>query len=144
MVRDDHGERLQTLEDAVKKLTTYIPTASDDVHKTAVTTPFRLIKFPVMCFGLRNAAQIFQRLINDILCGLDFIFVHIDDVLIASHSDDEHEKYIQTVFERFQKYGIAMNPAKCIYATDILSFLGHVVDKDACCPNVERIITIHE
>lgn len=40
-----------------------IPVAEEDRHKTAVTTPFGLYKFNRMPFGLRNAAQTFQRFI---------------------------------------------------------------------------------
>jgi hypothetical protein len=69
-----------------------------------VTTPFGLYEFPVMCFVLKNAAQTFQRL-NKILRGLAFVFAYIDDVLIASHSESEHETHLCSVLERFQKYG---------------------------------------
>lgn len=121
-----------------------IPIAERDVPKTAVTTPFGLFEFPVMCFGLRNAAQTFQRVINDMLRGLDFSFAYIDDVLIASRNHDEHEQHIRTVLGRCRDYGIAINPAKCVFAVDTLTFLGHSINKDTCRPTSERVTTIHE
>lgn len=44
--------------------------AKEDIQKSAVTTPFGLFEFPVMCIGLRNAAHTFQCLVNSILFGV--------------------------------------------------------------------------
>jgi hypothetical protein len=53
-----------------------------DISKTAVTTPFGLFEFVRMPFGLRIAAQTFQRFMDQVLQGLLFAFAYIDDVLV--------------------------------------------------------------
>ncbi len=63
----------------------------EDVPKTAITTSFGLFEFLHMPFGLHNAAQTFQRCIDNVLCGLDFVYAYIDDLLIASTSKEEHD-----------------------------------------------------
>ncbi|CAE1286253.1 unnamed protein product [Acanthosepion pharaonis] len=50
-----------------------------DIPKTAITTPFGLFKFTRMPFGLRKAAQSFQRLIDEVLRGLPYTYAYIDD-----------------------------------------------------------------
>ncbi len=66
-----------------------------------------------MPFGLRNASQTFQRFIDSVMCGLDFVFVYIDDVLIASVDESEHFVHLETVFQRLADNGLVVNPDKC-------------------------------
>ena len=70
-----------------------------DVPKTAVTTPFGLFEFLRMPFGLRNAAQTFQRFMDQVLRGLHFCYDYIDDLLIASPNPEEHKQHLWSVFE---------------------------------------------
>lgn len=121
-----------------------VPVAANDVHKTAVTTPFGLYEFPVMCFGLRNAAQTFQRLVNSILAGLDFVFAYVDDVLVASANAEQHIEHVRSVLSRFEKFGIAVNPAKCVFAAQSLMFLGHVIDARGSRPNPDSVSAIRQ
>ena len=66
-----------------------VPVAPQDVPKTAVINPFGLFKFLRMPFGLRNAGQSFQRFMDEVLEGLDCIFVYLDDILVASNMVEE-------------------------------------------------------
>ena len=81
-----------------------------------------------MPFGLKNAAQSFQRFIDEVLHGLHFTYAYIDDVLIASSNPKEHFQHLQTVFERFKRYGVIINPSKSEVGVSKLHFLGHQVD----------------
>ena len=55
-----------------------------DIVKTAIITLFGLFKFLRLTFRLRNAGSTFQRLMNQVLAGLAFAFIYLDDIIIAS------------------------------------------------------------
>jgi hypothetical protein len=74
-----------------------IPVQEGDIHKTAVITPFGPWEFLRMQFGLCNAGQSFPRFMDEVLAGLDFAFCCLDDILIASSSEDEHLQHLQQV-----------------------------------------------
>ena len=65
---------------------------TEDIPKTAVTTPVELFQFRRMSFGLRNAARTFQRL-NDVLRGLPYLYAYIDDVLLESPDEMQHKQH---------------------------------------------------
>ena len=112
--------------------------APEDIAKTAVITPFGLFEYLRMPFGLRNAAQSFQRFIDQVFRGLDFVYAFIDDVLIASSNPDEHKLHLRQVFQRLDQYGITANPKKCNFGQTEIDFLGHHIDKHGISPLPEK------
>ena len=120
-----------------------IPVADADIPKTAITTPFGLYEFARMPFGLKNAAQTFQRFIDEVLRGLDFCYGYIDDLLIASKNPAEHLAHLRLVFERLNQYGISINAQKSVLGVSSLTFLGHLVDANGIRPLPEKVEAIH-
>ncbi|KMQ86466.1 pol polyprotein [Lasius niger] len=119
-----------------------IPVAEKDIPKTAITTPFGMFEFPYMSFGLRNAAQTFQRFIDEVLRGLDYCYAYIDDILIASETTEEHCEHLRVLFERLQEYGVIVNPAKCVFGQPEVEFLGYQVTGDGTRPLPARVKAI--
>jgi hypothetical protein len=85
----------------------------DDFHETADITPFGPWEFLRVPFGLKKAAQAFQRLMDTVLRDLEFTFIYIDDIFIASRNKAEHMVHLRQVLERLQQQGLIINLAKC-------------------------------
>lgn len=119
-----------------------IPVAEEDIQKTAVITPFGLFEFPVMTFGLRNAAQTFQRFIDHILRDFDFCYSYIDDVLIASDNEQQHLHHLGLIFKRFQDYGLKINPSKCTFGMSQVQYLGYEISSQGTKPLQSKIEAI--
>ena len=128
----------------LKKAFHQVPVAKDDIKKTAIITPFGLYEFNYMTFGLRNAAQTMQRLLDHILQGLDYCFVYIDDILIASSSLDEHLVHLREIFRRLDQHHMIVNLSKCTFAAEQVQFLGHLVDKSGITPLPAKVEAIEK
>ena len=121
-----------------------IPVAAEDIPKTAIITPFGLWEFLRMPFGLKNAAQTFQRLMDTVCAGLDSVFVYLDDILIASCDEKQHLQDLRALFDRLSQHGLVINPQKCKFGKTTLEFLGHSIDATGVRPlptKVEAIST---
>jgi cleavage and polyadenylation specificity factor subunit 1 len=116
-----------------------IPVAEADICKTAVITPFGLFEFPRTPFGLCNAAQAFQRMMDTTLAGLPFIFVYIDDILVASATREQHLKDLREVFERLAANGLSVKPSKCLFGQEAVRFLSHEVDANGVRPQTSKV-----
>jgi hypothetical protein len=116
----------------------------EDIQKTAIVTPFGLFEYVFMPFGLMNAAQTFQRLMDRLFRSLPFVFTYLDDHLIASRTMEEHMEHLSQFFQVLQDNGLTINPAKCTFAVTSVKFLGHMVSENGITPLPKHVTAIKE
>ena len=119
-----------------------IPVAASSIPKTAIITPFGLWEFLRMPFGLKNAAQAFQRLMDGVLRDVPYTFVYLDDILIASKTHDDHRHHLRHVLELLSENGLVVNRAKCTLGVPEIDFLGHHVTAAGIRPLADRVAAI--
>ncbi|GFW26812.1 transposon Tf2-9 polyprotein [Trichonephila clavipes] len=133
-----HGKKIFSKIDIFKAFH-QIPIAECDIPKTAVTTPWGLYEYTHLCFGLVNAPQTFMRFMHEVLRGLPFCFVYLDDILCYSENAEEHRSHLRTIFQRLSSYGLKLNISKCVFGVTELIFLGHLITPDGIKPLPDKV-----
>jgi hypothetical protein len=103
----------------------------EDIPKTAFTCKYGLYEYTVMSFDLTNAPAFFMHLMNKVFMDyLDtFVVIFIDDILVYSKSEAEHEKHLRLVLQRLREHKLYAKLSKCEFWIDEVPFLGHVISK---------------
>jgi hypothetical protein len=100
-----------------------------DNSKTDFLTRYGLYEFIVMSFGLTNAPAYFMNTMNKVFMEyLDrFVVVFIDDILIYSKSDSDHEEHLRLVLQKLRDNQLYAKYSKCEFWIGEVPFLGHII-----------------
>ncbi|WVZ94210.1 hypothetical protein U9M48_040131 [Paspalum notatum var. saurae] len=103
----------------------------EDIPKTAFSTRYGLYEYLVMSFGLTNAPAFFMYMMNSVFMNeLDkFVVVFIDDILIYSKNEKEHEEYLRVVLTRLREHKLYAKFSKCALRLKEVGFLGHILSE---------------
>ena len=115
-----------------------------DRPKTAFSTPLGHYQFKRMPYGLKGAPACFQRLMNNVLCGLQGskVFVYMDDIVVFGRSLEEHNEKLRQVFGRLREHNLKLQPEKCEFLRDELGYLGHVISERGIFPDPSKIDSV--
>jgi hypothetical protein len=102
-----------------------------DIPKTTFILRYGLYEFTVISFGLTNAPTYFMYMMNKVFMEyLDkFIVVFIDDILVYSRSEEEHEGHLHLVLQKLQDHKLYAKLSKCEFWLKQVAFLGHAISK---------------
>ena len=112
-----------------------------DIPKTAFRTRYGHYVFLVMLFGLTNAPAVFMDLMNRVFRPyLDrFVIVFIDDILVHSRSELEHERHLSWVLQTLRQHQLYAKFSKCEFWLSRVGFLGHVVSADGIYVDPQKV-----
>ncbi|WVZ97358.1 hypothetical protein U9M48_042905 [Paspalum notatum var. saurae] len=103
----------------------------EDIPKTAFSTRYGLYEYLVMSFGLTNAPAFFMYMMNSVFMNElnKFVVVFIDDILIYSKNEKEHEEHLRIVLTRLREHKLYAKFSKCAFWLKEVSFLGHILSE---------------
>ena len=114
--------------------------AKDSVEKTAFCTNLSQWEYLVMPFGLCNAPSTFQRLMNDVFKPEinSFILIYLDDILIYSHSVEEHWGHLSHAVDKLQWARLYGRLHRFEFLKEKVDYLGFRVGTMGFAPQLKR------
>nr|XP_020175839.1 uncharacterized protein LOC109761433 [Aegilops tauschii subsp. strangulata] len=117
-----------------------------DIPKTALVTRYGLYECTVMSFGLTNALAYFMYLMNKVFMEyLDkFVVVFIDDILVFSKTEEEHEQHLRMVLDKLRDHQLYAKFSKCEFWLHEVGFLGHKLTAEGLSVDPTKIQAVTE
>ena len=109
--------------------------AEDSWHLTTFITNARCFQFKRVPFGLSDINETFQRVMEEILFGIEGVEISIDDIIVHAYTVDELIVRLRRVFERCRQRNLKLNRGKCEFGLTEVKVLGHLVTNQGIKPD---------
>lgn len=114
-----------------------IPLEDSSRDITSFSTNTGSYRFTRLPFGLKISPNSFQRMMSIAFAGLtsEKIFLYMDDLICIGCSENHHLKNLKEVFETCRKFNLKLNPKKCMFFQNNVTYLGHKVTSNGVLPD---------
>lgn len=111
---------------------------------TSFSTSTGHYQFTRLPFGLTNAPQNFQKVMNKIMAGLNYRIncCYLDDCVCFGKTFDDHLNSLELTFERLLKYNLKLKISKCKFGYTELKILGNIINTQGIKPTEEGLLAI--
>ena len=118
----------------------------DAKEKSAFVVRGGLYQWTVMPFGLCNAPSTFERLMENIMTGLQWevLLIYLDDIIVFGKTVEEEIQRLRLVFQRLREANLKLKPKKCALFQKSVLYLGHVVSEAGITTDPEKIQVVRE
>ena len=111
---------------------------------TTFNTPqgrYRWLRLP---FGIKSAPEIFQRIMDEMLEGIQGARAIMDDILIAGKDKKQHDEILKKVVQRAKQYNLKLNAEKCKIRQREVKYVGHIISSSGLKPDPEKVKALRE
>ena len=123
-----------------------LPLDEETAKLTTCLTPFGRFFFKRLPFGISLASEIFQRVMTNLLAGINGVVCFMDDIGIGGKTVAHHDDHeiLQAVMKRINNVGLKLNEQKCKFRKSEIEFLGHRINSDGIRPDPTKVKAILE
>ena len=116
----------------------------DSSKLTTFNTPLGRYKWLRLPFGLKCSPEIFQKIMDQMLEGIDGAFVIMDDILIAGTDLKQHDEILKEVLRRATDYNLKLNMEKVRVRQKSVEYCGHIISAEGLRADPEKIKAVRE
>lgn len=115
-----------------------------DREPLTLNTHIGLFRPTRMMYGISSGPNIWQRLVDEIVRGIEGCEVFQDDIVITAPNDQVHLERLNRVLSALEKAGLRINKDKCVFFADFIEYCGFTIDSKGIHKSEDKILAIKE
>ena len=111
---------------------------------TTFNTPYGRFRFLRLPFGLKSAGEVFHKKVAMVFENIEGVVTSMDDILICGKTREEHDRRLIMVLKRAWDANLRLNPKKCMFGVNSLTFMGDVYSAEGIKIDPEKVVAIQK